>query len=245
MITTPSDPAGPDHRSADPSRQGRPAGGITRRGPWPVWVHLILAVVLVALLRAFVVQSFYVPSGSMIPTLLVGDRMVVLKVGTDIHRGDVVVFDGTATFGGYPGPRLTGTIGSILTKVAKVGGVDLDERDYIKRVIGMPGDHVVCCDARGRMSVNDVVLQEPYLEDGLPASSSPFDVTVPAGRMWMMGDNRNNSADSRAHLGDPGGGMVPVADVVGRPALRYWPLDRFGTLAGDATLAAIPVRATP
>lgn len=245
MTTTPSDPDIPYPREMFSSPETEPTSVADRRRPWPIWVHLILAILLVALVRAFVVQSFYVPSGSMIPTLLVGDRMVVAKIATDVHRGDVVVFDGTGTFGGYPQPRLTGTIGSLLTKVAKVGGIDIDERDYIKRVIGMSGDHVVCCDARGRMSVNGVALQEPYLEDGLPASSSPFDVTVPAGRMWMMGDNRNNSADSRAHLGDPGGGMVPMSDVVGKPALRYWPLARFGRLAGDPTLAAIPSQATP
>ena len=93
------------------------------------------------------------------------------------------------------------------------------------------------------ISVNDVPLTEPYLAAGMAPSLSPFDVQVPANRLWMMGDNRSNSADSRAHLGDPGGGMIPVEDVVGRPALRYWPFGRFGTVPGDPDIAGIPRRA--
>ena len=128
--------------SSERRRSRRPA-----RKPWPAWVHLILALVLVAVLRNFIAQSFYVPSGSMIPTLQVGDRMIVPKFGQTIEHGDIVVFDGTETFGGNPAPRFDSAIGKVVSGVGKVFGVDVNERDYVKRVIGMGGDHVVCCDA--------------------------------------------------------------------------------------------------
>jgi signal peptidase I len=221
-------PTPPEADAATPRERRR--GKRAPRRPWPVWVHLILALVLVALLRNFVAQSFYVPSGSMIPTLAVGDRMVVSRIPTTLHRGDIVVFDGTTTFGGNPGPRFDSTIGKVLSAGAKVFGIDVNERDYVKRIVGLPGDHVVCCDAQHRIIVNDKPLAEPYLAPGMAPSLMDFDVRVPAGRLWLMGDNRSNSADSRAHLGDPGGGMVPESDVIGKPLLRYWPFSRFGTL---------------
>lgn len=213
----------------------------------PLWAHFLLALVLVALLRNFVAQSFYVPSGSMIPTLEIGDRVVVSKLSDDITRGDIVVFDGTDTFAQGVPERFTGTFGKAASAVASVFGVHLNERDYVKRVIGMPGDRVVCCDAQGKITINGTVINESYLVEGMQPSMQPFDVRVPAGRLFMMGDNRSNSADSRAHLGDPGGGMVPVAEVIGRPVFRYWPLGRMGTTgayASDPELAKIPAAAT-
>lgn len=229
----------PDASAADAttSESRRTAKRRTRR-PWPVWVHLVIALILVAVLRNFVVQSFYVPSGSMIPTLEVGDRMVVSKFHTTLHRGDIVVFDGTDTFGGNPVTRFDSGIGKVVAAGARVFGIDVNERDYVKRIVGMPGDHVVCCDAQHRLVVNDKPLAEPYLVSGMAPSLMEFDVRVPEGRLWLMGDNRSNSADSRAHLGDPGGGMVPVSDVVGKPLLRYWPFGRFGTLPSATESAA-------
>ncbi|GAA1765385.1 signal peptidase I [Nostocoides vanveenii] len=228
------------------TRSSRRTAKSTKR-QLPLWVHFLLALVLVALLRNFVAQSFYVPSGSMIPTLEVGDRVVVSKLSNDVTRGDIVVFNGTDTFAAGTLERFTGTFGKAAAAVASVFGVHLNERDYVKRVIGMPGDHVVCCDAQGKITINGTVINESYLVGGMQPSLQPFDVRVPAGRLWMMGDNRSNSADSRAHLGDPGGGMVPVTDVIGRPVFRYWPLGRMGTTgsyASDAELAKIPAAAT-
>lgn len=199
-----------------------------QRKPWPAWVHLLIALVLVALLRNFVAQSFYVPSGSMIPTLNVGDRIVVNKLDRSVERGDIVVFDGTETFGGNPTTRFDSAIGKVVAGGAKLFGIDVDEKDYVKRIVGVGGDRVACCDARGRITVNGSPLPEPYLGPNVQPSSMDFDVTVPEGKLFMLGDNRDNSADSRAHLGDPGGGMVPVADVIGPPLVRYWPLDRLG-----------------
>lgn len=219
--------------SSERRRSRRPA-----RKPWPAWVHLILALLLVAVLRNFIAQSFYVPSGSMIPTLQVGDRMIVPKFGQTIEHGDIVVFDGTETFGGNPAPRFDSAIGKVVSGVGKVFGVDVNERDYVKRVIGVGGDHVVCCDANEAITVNGKALNEPYLAPGMKPSMMPFDVVVPEGHLWLMGDNRSNSADSRAHLGDPGGGMVPVSDVIGEPVLRYWPLSRFDRITSTTSVPA-------
>jgi signal peptidase I len=109
-------------------------------------------------------------------------------------------------------------------------GVSPSETDFTKRVIGLPGDHVVCCDAAGRITVNDRPLEEPYVMNGDAPSTTAFDVVVPSGRLWVMGDHRSDSADSRAHLGDPGGGTVPVDRVVGKVVGRFWPLGRIGGL---------------
>ncbi|MGB4836294.1 MAG: signal peptidase I [Nostocoides sp.] len=213
------------------------------RKPWPVWAHVILALVLVAVLRNFVAQSFYVPSGSMIPTLQVGDRVVVAKFGTDVRRGDIVVFDGTEIFGGGAREPWKGTLGQVASSIAGVFGINPGEKDYVKRVIGVGGDRIVCCDAAGRLTINGQSVTEPYLAAGESPSQTPFDVVVPPGRLFMMGDNRGNSADSRAHLGDPGGGMVPLADVIGSPLVRYWPLGRLdgmSSIGHSEDLARIP-----
>jgi signal peptidase I len=193
-----------------------------------------VALALTLLLRLFVVQAFYIPSGSMEPTLAIGDRVLVNKVTDDISRGDVVVFDGR---GSFTPAETVGEQGVLLRASRAVGGflgVAPSDRDYVKRVIGVAGDRVVCCDA-GRLSVNGVPLAEPYVMPGDTASEQPFDVLVPAGRLWLMGDHRSDSADSRAHLGDPGGGMVRVDRVVGEVALRFWPLPEAGPLPVTAS----------
>jgi signal peptidase I len=202
-------------------------------------LQVLAAVVVMALLKAFVVQSFYVPSGSMEPTVLPGDRVVVNRLvdGADVRRGDLVVFDGTSAWGGpdrsaYEAP---GLIGRTLAALQGAVGIDSGEKDYLKRVIGVGGDHVRCCTSEGRLEVNGAPLDEPYLAPGTAASDVAFDVTVPQGRLWLLGDDRARSADARAHLGDPGGGMVDTADVIGRVALRYWPLSRWGTMDPAST----------
>jgi signal peptidase I len=230
--------------STPPSRAARRAATQKpQKKQWPLWVHIALALLLVAVLRNFIVQSFYVPSGSMIPTLEISDRVVVSKLGSDVKRGDIVVFDGTDTFGGGADTRWSGTFGKVASAVAGVFGINPGEKDYVKRVIGVGGDRVVCCDQGGLLTINGKAVNEPYLVEGMSPSETPFDVIVPAGKLFMMGDNRSNSADSRAHLGDPGGGMVPVEDVIGSPVLRYWPLGRvggMGDIAHSSQLASIP-----
>lgn len=183
-----------------------------------------VAGVLVAAVRLLVAQAFVIPSASMSPTLLVGDRVVVWRVG-EIRRGDVIVFDGEGVFDppAAPAPRPLAAAGRAL---AAAVGVPVGERDYVKRVVGLPGERVACCDPRGRITVDGVPLDEPYLIAGTSASSVTFDIRVPAGRYWVMGDNRGDSGDSRGHVSDPGGGTVPEDHVIGRVVSVWWPWSR-------------------
>lgn len=233
-----SEPATESNRAGRPRREKR---------PWPLWVHLLLALLLVALLRNFVVQSFYVPSSSMEHTLNVSDRVVVSKYTHDFQRGDVVVFDGTDTFGGGSEARFAGALGGVVNGVARVFGIRPGEKDYVKRIVGVGGDKVACCDTNGKITVNGTPIEEPYLGSGVAPSQTEFSVQVPANHFFMLGDNRDNSADSRAHLADPGGGMIAKDDVIGKPLLRYWPLDRLGGVDGgtNSKLAAVPGASGP
>ena len=201
-----------------------------------------VAIVVMLLVRGFLVQSFSVPSGSMEPTLMPGDRILVsrLQRGPSIERGDVVVFDGTGTWGApagadAPSSGVKGILKSMATLVSLGSGAD-----YVKRVVGVPGDHVVCCAPDGRITVNGTPVSEPYVYPGNAPSLQPFDITVPDGRIWVLGDHRSASADSRAHLGSPGGGLIPLDAVVGRAWVRYWPLGRLGGLTPAPTLQQIP-----
>ncbi|WP_270888614.1 signal peptidase I [Pedococcus sp. 5OH_020] len=203
-----------------------------------------VALVAMMLVRGFLVQSFYVPSGSMEHTIEPGDRILVNKLigGSSLRRGDVVVFDGTTTFAAadLTPPQDHGLAGRVLGRAASLVGVELGEQDFVKRVVGLPGDHVVCCDPDGRLTINDTAVTEPYIHPGDKPSDLTFDITVPQGRLWVMGDHRSDSADSRAHLGDPGGGTVGVGDVIGRASLTYWPLSRAGGFDTPKVLADIP-----
>lgn len=228
--------AAPDPSSpvvGDPVRRGR-----------RLLVLLVLALLVLALVRAFAVQSYAIPSASMEPTLRPGDRIVVLRLGVaaSVQRGDVVVFDGTTVFAGRSDRDAAsgGIVGRVLGSLASLLSVDTGESDYVKRVIGLPGDHVVCCDQDGAMQVNGVTVSEPYLFPGDAASDVRFDVLVPPGRLWVMGDHRSESADSRAHLGDPGGGMVRVGDLVGRAMAVYWPPSRVQSVGTASQLSDIP-----
>lgn len=215
-----------------------------------------VGVVLLLMVRGLVVQAFYIPSGSMEPTLAPGDRILVNKVGvaSSLKRGDLVVFDGTRTFAPSPGvgseqPPAMGTamgtvMGTVMGAMASMLSIQTDQSDYVKRVVGLPGDHVVCCDASGLITVNDVAVHEHYLYPGDVPSDLTFDVTVPSDRVWLMGDHRSDSSDSRAHLGDPGGGMVRLNDVIGRAAVVYWPPSRAGILRAPASLDGIPANVT-
>ncbi|WP_326572232.1 signal peptidase I [Actinacidiphila glaucinigra] len=174
---------------------------------------VVAAAAVVALVNVFVAQPFEIPSGSMENTLRAGDRVLVNKLayrfGRMPARGDVVVFDGRGSF------------------VQGSGGTD-----FVKRVVGVGGDRVTCCDDRGRITVNGRPLDETYLYPGDTPSRVAFDIEVPKGRLWVMGDHRADSRDSRDHLGDPGGGTVPVDKVIGRAEATIWPLGRRRSLDG-------------
>ena len=234
--------------SAEPQTDATATSGDAKSGP--SWLLLIgIALVVMVLVRGFLVQSFYVPSGSMERTIEPGDRILVNKlIGAEsIERGDVVVFDGSTSWAvNDRSPHQDdGFIGKTLGSLAKALGIDVGEQDFVKRVIGLPGDRVLCCDSSGRLTVNGVAVDEPYIFPGDKPSESTFDITVPANRLWVMGDHRSDSADSRAHLGSPGGGTVRVDDVIGRAAVTYWPLSRAGGFDHPAQLAGIPRASTP
>jgi len=195
----------------------------------PGWVELVLllgfALLLSIVIKTFFVQMFFVPSESMEPLFVTDDRILVQKVSYwngDVRRGDVIVFEDP---GGWlrDGPEL-GPVQKALSGIGlyPTGG------HLVKRVVGVGGDRVVCCDRQGRITVNGVALDETsYLRKGISPSAREFDVTVPENRLWMMGDNRGNSEDSRFHQRLPGKGTVPVDRVVGKVWAIVWPVGRF------------------
>jgi signal peptidase I len=194
--------------------------------------------VLALLIKTFVVQAFFIPSSSMENTLEIGDKVLVNKLVYDfrpVHRGDVVVFNGEGSWdpvATQPAPPLV----RLWNAIAGLFGTAPGVHDYIKRVIGIPGDHVACCDARGRVTVNGVPLSEKsYLYPGNPPSSDSFHITVPQGRLWVMGDHRSVSYDSRGHMQDPGDGTVPEDRVVGRAFVIVAPVSRWRLLPIPAT----------
>ena len=198
-------------------------------------VIIVLAALLVSfLVKTFLVRSFYIPSGSMKNTLQINDRVIVNERAA-LHRGDVVVFrdPGGWLEAGQSIEGRTTRSRSTLSKALSAVGLGADGDDHlIKRIIGLPGDHVQCCNALGQMEVNGVPVSEPYVRKqvGQAASGTPFDVTVPAGKLWVMGDNRYESGDSRYHQGLPSRGFVPENDVVGRAVVITWPVRRWAWL---------------
>lgn len=206
----------------------------------PVWLETLIllgvALAVSALVKTFLVQMFFVPSGSMRPLFVNDDRILVEKVSYwdgQVERGDVVVFSD-------PGGEWLGAAGDVplnpfQTALSKVGLYPAGGH-LVKRVIGIEGDRVRCCDKKGRVTVNGVPLdEEDYVMDGLDPSNRTFDVKVPEDRLWVMGDNRSNSEDSRFHQDLEGNGTVPESAVVGKVWAVVWPLNRFATLETPTT----------
>jgi signal peptidase I len=215
-------------------RVGRAAYVVLR----DVVIIVFAALIVSFLIKTFLIRSFSIPTASMQDTLMIDDRVIVSQLTPglfDINRGDVVVF---VDPGGWL-PSGLATEDDPLTNLFNWVAVRLGMPDQagvnhlIKRVIGLPGDTVVCCDPLGAMTVNGVPLQENYLRlpDGIvEVSGTSFSVKVPEGSLWVMGDNRYNSADSRANLSNPGGGFVPIDNVVGRAVVVSWPAEHWAWL---------------
>ena len=193
------------------------------------------ALVLSLLIKTFLVRSFFIPSGSMMETLQIDDRIIVNQLSPDlipVERGDVVVFKDPGGWLGEMNSIDVDPITAVTDWVLSAFGVTAPDssQHLVKRVIGVEGDRVICCDADGKITVNGQAITESYLEIGKEPSTMNFDVTVPAGSLWVMGDNRDNSADSRFHADLSSKGFVAKEFVVGRAFLITWPFSHFGWL---------------
>ncbi|MEV0374283.1 signal peptidase I [Streptomyces sp. NPDC050636] len=240
---SPAPTKGPEQRS----RSARFLAGFAGLRHRPVTL-LALCLAFLLLLSNFVMQPFLIPSSSMENTLRIGDRALVNKLayrfGGEPRRGDVVVFDGTGSFV-HREPGENPVTGLLRGAGAALGLARPAETDYVKRVIGVGGDRVTCCDKRGRIKVNGKPVTEGYLYPGDAPSSVEFDIVVPEGKLWVMGDHRARSSDSRDHLGEPGGGTVPVGKVIGRADWISWPVSRWTTLDHPRSYDGIPAPAGP
>jgi signal peptidase I len=231
------------HRRSWFGRRRAAAGGERKKGSLlrELPVLLLIAFVLALVVKTFFVQAFFIPSGSMEQTLhgcpgCTGDRVLVNKVpywfGSP-EPGDIVVFKGPDTWSPEinVSPPSNWISGAFLWLGRTVGIAPPSEDDFVKRVIATSGQTVQCCDAQGRVTVDGKPLDEPYIYQNTPLESRPFGpVTVPQGRLWVMGDHRSASADSREHMSDKYSGTIGVDDVIGKAAMIVWPPSRFGLL---------------
>lgn len=224
--------------AAGPAAGGAHAAEKPRKNPVLVWAKEIATVVAIALvlsflLKTFLFRAFYIPSESMESTLDVYDRIFInlLVPGPfDLSRGDVVVFKDTQAWLEPLPQKPAGPMDWAGDALEFVGlAPDNTEQHLVKRVIGLPGDRVSCCDAQGRVSINGVPLDETYINPAELPQSDPFDVVVPEGKVWVMGDNRNHSADSRAHQ-EANGGFINIEDIEGKATVIAWPVSRWTIL---------------
>lgn len=194
---------------------------------------VVIAVVLSFLIKTFLFRAFYIPSESMVNTLDVNDRIFVNLLVPEpfaLSRGDVVVFKDTKGWLTAAPEEPNGPFTWVHEGLTFVGLLpDDSEQHLVKRVIGLPGDHVICCDAGGKLTINGSPIDETYVNGAEEPQIRAFDVVVPEGKVWVMGDNRNHSADSRSHL-ESNGGFIDLADVEGKAAVIAWPLNRLTVL---------------
>jgi len=268
LAPSPASEADADSGKAEPDKDAPPAKKKKSLGRELLTI-VVAAAVLTLLVKAFIIQVYRIPSASMENTLEVGDRVLVNKVVyhfRGIARGDIVVFSGQDSWGPDAPPPSSNPVVRVFDDALSGLGLHSDQTYYIKRVIGLPGDHVACC-TDGKVTVNGVPLTEgQYLFPGNPPSTFKFSDVVPSGHLWVMGDHRSDSDDSRYHSGDPGNGAIPENQVVGRAFLIIWPPSQLRDLpipttfqqaawhagaagaavlnTGESALAAAPVAGT-
>ncbi|MGH3423993.1 MAG: signal peptidase I [Nocardioidaceae bacterium] len=236
----------PDPAEKEPERT-EPARGKVTSFFRELGILIVLVIVLTALLRGFVFGAYRIPSGSMEQTLMIGDKVLVNKLVyhfRDVERGDVVVFNGAGSWTPkMKSEKSLGPVREVRRWVTEFfGGTPVGEEDFIKRVVGVPGDKVECRKTGHgfRIFVNGTRLKErSYLYPGDAPCAKRFAgkqaITVPKGRLWVMGDHRSLSADSRAHVGDGHFGTVPEKKVIGRAFVIVWPINRWSTLSQPDT----------
>lgn len=258
-MNAPHDSRAAVSRSEDPAAGAHPGGRDQghdgdrgrRRQRMPLWldtmVTMVVALVIAVLVKTFLIQPFYIPSASMNPTLREDDKILVSKLSPgvfDLQRGDVIVFEdpddwipGDATEDPTPQVR-------VMMLLSLVGLAPDPSQDHlVKRLIGVPGDHVVCEEEGAALEVDGVVLEEPYINPQTAACQAAFDVTVPEGKVWVMGDNRYASADSAWHETHGDGGFVDESDITGRAEVIFWPIRNWDRLDdGRASFADVPAQ---
>jgi signal peptidase I len=240
----------PDEQQPGPVEDADAAKKPRRLSGWrelPILIVVALTIALV--IKTFVVQPFFIPSSSMENTLLIGDKVLVNKLVyhfRSIQPGDIIVFNGDGSWNPNPTASAANsnfvarayddTLGKLFHSIAGLFGTPVGQTDYIKRVIGTPGDRVKCCNAQNLVTVNGVPLHEQsYLFPGAAPSQIKFNIVVPKGRLWVMGDNRAVSDDSRLRMSDPGEGTIPENKVIGRAFVIVWPPSRWRILPIPST----------
>jgi len=248
-------PGGPAEPTGDENAEPGTTQTTSRRRAGSLWrelpILIVVALAIALVIKTFVVQPFFIPSSSMEDTLMIGDKVLVNKLVyhfRSVQPGDIIVFNGVGSWNVAPPPAkpasdpfvraYDATLKPLFHSIAGLFGTPIGQTDYIKRVIGVAGDDVACCNAQGLVTVNGVPLQESsYLYPGASPSQIHFNRLVPPGRLWVMGDNRQVSDDSRLRQSDPGGGTIPINSVIGRAFVIVWPAGHWRILSIPSTFS--------
>ena len=243
-VGQPQSVTGADDATSATSGHEHSGGRKTFRAVREVVIVVVVALVVSAIVRAFFFQAFYVPSQSMENTLLVNDRILVSKIDlklSSLQRGEVIVFRDPGGWLPPPNPSSASAAGVVQRGLQFVGLLPSTSEDHlVKRIIGLPGDHIKCCSTHNEIVINGKAIDETgYIMPGGGTAQIQFNIIVPKGDVFVMGDNRGDSADSRYHLSVNNGG-VPITDITGRAIYRIWPSSRWGSLPIPLVLKTVP-----